>query len=331
VERKHLTRYAPDSAPSMSCPTISVCANGPTCSPDAHPVAGSLHGVSRSGRRVIGCTATGVLVAGLLITHQGQPASHAGTVRPLITVVATTADGQPATVPATVTSSDQHDHQIIQGDPNTTVVVSALADSPAGLRKISLTAGNRPQITKHAANSRARFLLASTDPITREPISVRFPPAVKGTAAYTTMTVSAVGRDGQTNRLRVYFLTRGLPLPSVDAFTATLIQGQSPSVVARWSIGWCGEVPPGSCTVTIWYKITAAGTDPVWISASATMHPTGTATIALGTPHTPLPADWTTMDWFTTAVSPTSADLPKQFRDMPLGEPPMATHIRFIH
>ncbi len=340
MQRRHLTRQAPDSASGMSCPTITVRAAtdhsrppppayGPPRSPGAHPIVGLLHALFRAGRPVIGCTAAGVLVAALLITHHGRPASRAGTGRPLITVVATTADGHPATVPVTVTSADRHDHEIMQGDPNTTVVVNALADSPAGLTKLSVTAGSGPPITNHAA--RARMLSASIDPVTRQPISVRFAPAVRGTAAYTTITVNAVGRDGQTNRLRVYFLTRGLPLPSVDAFTATMIQGRSPSVVARWSIGWCGEVPPGSCRVTIWYKLTAAGTAPAWISAFATTHPTGTATIALGTSHTPLPADWTAMDWFATAESPASADLPKQFRDLPLGEPPTATHIRFTH
>jgi hypothetical protein len=333
VARNSLTSHVPDSGPGMSGPTISVCAatdhsrpsppaaNGPTRSAIAHPVVGPLHALFRSGRRVVGCTAAGVLFAALLITHQGPPASRAGTARPLITVVATTADGVPATVPVTVTSADQHDYEIMQGDPNTTVVVTALADSPAGLKKISVTASSGLPITKHAASA----------PITRQPITIRFAPAVRGTAAYTNITVNAVARDGQTSRLRVYFLTRGLPLPSVDAFTATLIRGRSPSVAARWAIGWCGEVPPGSCKVTIWYKITAAGTAPAWISAFATTHPTGTVTIALGTSHTPLPADWTAMDWFATAESPASADLPKQFRDLPLGQPPAATHIRFIH
>src|SRR6185437_7508670 len=177
---------------------------------------------------------------------------------------------------------------------------------------------------------RAQTLWTSIDPKTGQPISVRFAPAVRGTAAYTTITVKAVGRDGQSNRLRVHFLTRGLSLPTVDAFTASLIQSRSPSVVARWSIGWCGEVPPGSCKVTIWYKITTADTAPAWISAFVTTQPTGTATIALGTANIPLPADWTAMDWFATAESPASADLPKQFRDLPLGEPPTATHIRFV-
>jgi hypothetical protein len=296
-------------------------AKGPTRSPGVHPVVGPLRAFFRPGRRVIGCTAAGVLVAALLFTHHGPPASRAGTGRPLITVVATTADGGPATVPVTVTSADHHDYEIMQGDPDTTVVINAFADSPAGPTTISVTAGGGPPITKHAANA----------PVTRHPMTIRFAPAVRGTAAYTTITVNAVARDGQANRLRVYFLTRGLPLPSVDAFTATLIQGRSPSVATRWSIRWCGEVPPGSCKVTIWYKITTAGTAPAWINAYATTHATGTATIALGTSQAPLPADWTAMDWFATAESPASTDLPMQFRDLPLAEPPTATHIRFIH
>jgi hypothetical protein len=288
-----------------------------------------MHALFRSGRPVIGYTAAGVLIAALLITHPGPPASRGGTGRPLITVVATTADGLTATVPATVTSADQHD-EIMQGDPNTTVVVTALADSPAGLTTIGVTAGTRPPITKHAAGARAPMLRMSTDPKTGQPISVHFAPVARGTAAYTTINVHAVDRAGQTNRLRVHFLTRGLPLPSVDGFTATLIQGRSPSVAARWSIRWCGEVPPGSCKITIWYKITTASVAPAWIGAFATTHPTGTAVIPLGTAHTPLPADWTAMDWFATAESPASADLPRQFRDLPLGEPPTATHIRFV-
>jgi hypothetical protein len=265
-----------------------------------------LHALFRSGRPLIGCTAAGVLVAALVITHPEPPASRAGAGRPLITVVATMADGLAATEPAAVTSADQHDDEIVQGDPNTTVVVTALADSPAGVTKISVTAGNGPPITQHATDRRAPTLWMSTDPETGRPLTVRFAPAVRGTAAYTTITVNAVDRDGQTNRLRVHFLTRGLPLPSVDAFTASLIHSWSPSVVVRWSIGWCAEVPPGSCKVRIWYKITATGTAAVWISAFATTHPTGTATIALGTGHTPVPADWTAMDWFATAESPAS-------------------------
>jgi hypothetical protein len=182
-------------------------ATGSTPSPDAHPIVGRLHALVRSGRPVIGYTAAGALVAALLITHAGSPASRAGTGRPLITVVATMADGLAATEPATVTSADQHD-EIMQGEPNTTVVVTALADSPAGLTTISVTAGNGPPITEHATDARAQTLWMSTDPKTGQPISVHFAPAARGTAAFTTITVSAVDREGQTNRLRVHFLTR---------------------------------------------------------------------------------------------------------------------------
>jgi len=168
---------------------------------------GRLHALFRSGRPVFGYTAAGVLLVALLITHSGSPASHSGTGRPLITVVATTTDGLAATVPATVTSADQHD-QIIQGDPNTTVVVTALADSPAGVTTISVTTGTGPPITKHATDPRTPTLWTSMDPNTGQPITVRFAPPVRGTAAYTTITVNAVDRDGQTNRLRVHLLTR---------------------------------------------------------------------------------------------------------------------------
>jgi hypothetical protein len=333
VARNRLTSHAPDSAPDRSGPTIIVCAatghrpppppaaNGPTRS------ASPLHALVRPGRRVVGCAAAGVLLAALLITHPGPPAGRADPARPLITVVATTADGHPATMPVTVTSADQPDYEIIQGDPDTTVVLTALADSPAGMTTLSVTAGHAPPITTHAAHAPIPGITG----ITGRPISRRFAPAVRGIAAYTTITVNAVAGDGHTNRLRVYLLTRGLPLPSVDTFTATLLPGRTPSVAARWSIRWCGEVPPGSCKVTIWYKLTTAGSAPTWIRAHATTHPTGTATIALGTAHTPLPAQWTAMDWFATAETPASTDLPTQYRDLPLGEPPPATHTRFFH
>jgi len=248
----------------------------------------------------------------------------------VITVAATTADGRAGARPVTVASSNQPDNRIIQGDPNTTVAVSAAADSPAGVKKISLTAGNTRPITQLGGSPPARVLRISTDPTTRRPIIVRFAPATTSTPAYTTMTVNAIGFDRQASRLQVYFLTRGLPLPSVDRFTATLTPGRPASVAVQWSIAWCAELPPGSCTVTIWYKITIADTTPMWINATGSPHAAGSATIPLSTPHTPLPTRWTSMDWFATAESPASADLPRQFRDLPLGEPPASTHVRFL-
>jgi hypothetical protein len=281
---------------------------------------------SRLQRRILCWAAAGMLVIALLITHRGPLPGHTG--RPVITVRAAMADGPAGAGPVSVVSTDRPASRIIHGDPNTTVAISATGDSPAGLKKISLAAGETPPITQLRGTASAPLNI-STDPSTRRPISVRFAPAARGTPGYVTAIVTAVGLDGQTNRLQVYFLTRGLPLPSVDTFTATLTRGWSPSVTVHWSIGWCAEVPPGSCTVTIWYKITATAATPMWVNAADSANATGTATIPLGTPHTPLPAGWTGMDWFATAESPASADLPAQFRDLPLGEPPMATHVRF--
>jgi hypothetical protein len=341
VQRKRLTKPARHDGWSESYSAICVyaaeddgraaaAASHLTGTVHARRVGGRLERLSGPGRRVIDCAMAAVLVVALLVSHRGHPSGHAGAGPPVITVTATGVGVRSGAGQVAVVSADQPGSRIIQGDPNTTVAVSAIADSPAGVKTISLTAGNTQPITPPGGSAPAQPSRTSTELTTRRPIPVHFAPAARGTPAYATVTVKAVDVDGRANRLQVYFLAREIPLPSVEVFTATLTRRPLPFVTVRWSVAWCVEVPPGTCTVTIWYKITAAGTGPVWINVTHSMSATGSATVPLGTSHTPLPTDWTTMDWCATAASPASADLPAQYRDLPLGQPPMSAHVRFL-